>query len=622
VKVIVGTVLFAILFFINPAQALSESNFLTDYNVIYTINEGGITNVNFEISLTNKTSQYYAGSYSIEVGYNDLTNVKASDQSGSIKPFINKKNGETSIELNFNQKAVGINNKLNFSLSFDTQSVAKKAGRIWEVNIPGFSNQDSFENFNVSVEVPDSFGKPSYIKPNLANSSIDSLTFTKEHLGKSGIYIGFGDYQVYKFNLIYHLQNPNLFKVKTEIAIPPSTGYQEVQIQDLDPKPQNVTLDDDGNWIAEYSLSSLQKIDVVVKGKAKVNRLPQKTTLTEDQVQMYLKDQPYWEASSHEIKSLAQKLKTPKAIYKYVVDNLSYDIKRVDERKERLGAANVLHNPKSAVCLEFTDLFIALARAAGIPAREVDGFAYTQNSKERPLSLLKDILHAWPEYYDFERESWIMVDPTWGNTTKGLDYFDVLDFEHFAFVIKGKSSQYPIPAGGYKLDGQEALKDIEVSFDDSFERLNPQFAIEWDFSKSYASFLPINGNIIIKNIGNIVLDARVATIAAGFLKPKTKEAYLEKIPPFGSSIIEVKFHPTSILTNRSDVVTIAIADRLSSETLETYPIFLDKKFLIGGGILIAIIIVIILFFFAIKTGSLSFFGQSEPNFVRWKGKKS
>ena len=89
-KVIVGTVLFAILFFINPAQALSESNFLTDYNVIYTINEGGITNVNFEISLTNKTSQYYAGSYSIEVGYNDLTNVKASDQSGSIKPFINK----------------------------------------------------------------------------------------------------------------------------------------------------------------------------------------------------------------------------------------------------------------------------------------------------------------------------------------------------------------------------------------------------------------------------------------------------------------------------------------------------------------------------------------------------
>jgi transglutaminase-like putative cysteine protease len=52
------------------------------------------------------------------------------------------------------------------------------------------------------------------------------------------------------------------------------------------------------------------------------------------------------------------------------------------------------------VCLEFTDLFIAIARAAGIPAREIDGFGYTQNAINRPISIDEDILHAWPEYYD------------------------------------------------------------------------------------------------------------------------------------------------------------------------------------------------------------------------------
>ncbi len=31
-----------------------------------------------------------------------------------------------------------------------------------------------------------------------------------------------------------------------------------------------------------------------------------------------------------------------------------------------------------------------------------------------------------------------MIDPTWGATTGGVDYFETLDFDHFAFVVKGK----------------------------------------------------------------------------------------------------------------------------------------------------------------------------------------
>ncbi len=63
------------------------------------------------------------------------------------------------------------------------------------------------------------------------------------------------------------------------------------------------------------------------------------------------------------------------------------------------------------------------------------------------MSLVKDVLHAWPEYYDESKKTWIMIDPTWGNTTHGMDYFSSLDFEHITFVIKGLSSTYPVPAG-------------------------------------------------------------------------------------------------------------------------------------------------------------------------------
>ena len=602
------SLIFFLLNFLFYRPVLANSNFSTDYDVTYTVLDNATTHINFDIVLTNQTTQYYASSYNIQVGIEDLENVRASDPDGPIVPVVTKDNDGANIELTFNRKVVGINNKLNFNLSFDTKTVAKSLGKIWEVNIPGLANQDSFQSFNVHVRVPSALGKPSYIKPEIAQSSKNSLSFTKEQLGSSGIYIGFGDFQIYKFNLTYHLNNPNLFKVRTEIAIPPSTGYQDIEIEDINPKPLNVTIDKDGNWLAQYLLTPYQKIDVVVKGKAKINLSPKKETITNEKINLYLKEQPYWQTSNVDIKNLANTLKTPYAIYEYIVKNLKYDFSRVTEGKGRLGSVNVLKDPNSAVCLEFTDLFIALARAAGIPAREVDGFAYTERSKERPLSLVKDILHAWPEYYDFERESWIMVDPTWGNTTKGLDYFRELDFDHFAFVIKGENSQYPIPAGGYKLEGQEVLKDLDVSFSDGFGGTRSQLAIEENFSKSYIAGLPIQENITIKNIGKNISEPQTITVTSSFLNPNPEKFFLDPIPPFGSSALKVSFQATPILTNKVDTVTIALADETFSKNLKIYPIFLHKWILIGGGILIAILS-IILPVLTFKTRNLPFFRQ-------------
>ncbi len=619
-KAFITTVVFTIFYFLTVEPTLASSNFITDYDVTYTIKDSGITSVNFDVVLTNKTSQYYASSYNIAVGLDDLENLRASDPDGTIVPVIIKNNDQTTIEINFNKRVVGINNKLNFNLSFDTKSVAKKVGKIWEVNIPGLAEQGNFQSFNVHVRVPDYLGIPSYIKPEIAVSSKNSLDFSKEQLGKSGIYIGFGDYQIYKFNLIYHLQNPNLFKVKTEIAIPPSTNYQTIEIQDISPKPSNVRIDKDGNWLAEYILTSSQKIHVVVEGKAKLFLNPKKEAVTKEKLREYLKEQPYWETSNIEVKKLAKTLKTPYAIYEYVVKNLTYDFSRVTQRKDRLGAALVLKNPKSAVCLEFTDLFIALARAAGIPAREIDGFAYTEDDKDRPLSLLKDVLHAWPEYYDYDREAWIMIDPTWGNTTRGLDYFHTFDFDHFAFVIKGESSEYPVAAGGYKLEGDAVEKDVLVGFSDSFDEVPSKLTIKEEFSSSNFSGLPIKGKITVRNIGGQVSEPQIATVSSKILNPTFQEFLIDKIPPFGFLIVPVTFYKTPILTNLSDKVTIEFKGQSIPKNIKVVPIFLHELSLLTGGVLFAVI-TIILSIVAVKTRYLSVPRQKEQSIVRWKSKK-
>ncbi|MDZ4228162.1 MAG: transglutaminase family protein, partial [Candidatus Levybacteria bacterium] len=510
--------LFCLIFF-KPQSIFAANNFTTDYAVTYNVLENALTHVTFNISLSNKTSQYYASSYGIQVGFENIENVLASDSGGKITPQISKSDDGNNIEVAFNDKVVGLDKKLSFSISFDTKDIARKSGKIWDINIPGLSEQKIYNTFNVNVIVPKFLGNPSYVKPDTGKSYNSNLIFTKEELGESGISISFGKEQIYNFKLSYHLKNSNLFPIKTEIALPPSTNYQDVQIDSIEPRPQNVIRDIDGNWLAQYVLASGKQIDIAVEGYAKVFLNPKKEPLSDTELKEYVKEQSYWEKNKKEVKDLALRLKTPEAIYQYVVDTLTYDYDRVEENQPRVGAYGVLKNPSSAVCLEFTDLFIALARAAGIPAREINGFAFTQNSKERPLSLVKDILHAWPEYYDSEKQTWIMIDPTWGNTTGGVDYFHTLDFDHFTFVIKGISSTYPISAGGYKISENVTDKDINVKFGDDFAPQTQSLSISEDFAKSYFSGFNPRGNIFIKNDGKIISLPQEIIITTNFLKP-------------------------------------------------------------------------------------------------------
>jgi len=279
---------------------------------------------------------------------------------------------------------------------------------------------------------------------------------------------------------------------------------------------------------------------------------------------------------------LANELKTPKKIYEYVVDKLSYDFSRVESNSPRLGALEALKNPDSAVCLEFSDLFIALSRSAGIPARQINGYAYTDNSSQRPLSFVKDILHAWPEYYDYEKSAWIMVDPTWGNTTRGVDYFDLLDFDHFAFVISGENSSYPVPAGGYKSESDLNKKDVDVKISKAFtpkgSSLNPKLNIK---SIVIAGF-PINATVTIENTGDVISSQTETLVTSEKLTPGKQTLITGGIPPFGSKDISFSFDKTSFLTNKTDTVRIAVAGNNAYKRVYIAPFFLNKWVLIGG----------------------------------------
>lgn len=589
---------FFLLFLYFPSHVIAQEYFSTAYYVIYDVQESGDTQTEMRVTLTNKTKDYFASSYKIQVGFEHIENLSARDPEGLLDPKITKVEGGSIIEAEFNKNVVGEGNSLTYTISFTTPDIAKKDGDIWEINIPGLEDGNAFSSFTAEVKAPASFGEPAYIKPRQATNS---TVFTKEQLGESGISIAYGDQQIYGFNLFYHLKNSNLFPVRTEIALPPNTNYQDVYIEYMNPKPTNVTVDKDGNWLASYRLAPSEKVTVQTRGTAVVRLTPKKEPLTAKQIKAYLAEQPYWETSRSEIQKLAKELKTPRAIYDYLVQNLEYDFSRVEENKPRLGGLGTLQQKDSAVCLEFSDLFVTLARAAGIPAREVDGYANTENSRQRPLSLVKDILHAWPEYYDTEKQTWIMVDPTWGNTTGGVDYFDVLDFDHFAFVIRGLDSEYPIPAGGYKYEEDENLKDVNVSFPRFFTPAETSVSVEFD-DRAHYSLLPLSTTLTVRNTGTGVVSAQKMNVVTNMLHPGEQRIAVDAIPPFGHREQSLTFQPLPFLTNRSIPLTITVAGVSVIDSLTVRPIFFSP-FVIGGGLFIAVLTILI-YIITKKTRSL------------------
>lgn len=434
-------------------MAAASGEFETRFHSTYEVDENAAARVTHKISLTNLSANIYASEYSVTVGSTDVRSAQAFDEKGGLRISSSAGENNTTLTAFLDQRpAVGLGKTRTFSLQYLTPDAASKVGRVLEINIPKTANANEFADYSITIVVPKKFGSPSKVIPDYTSiketSQNSIVSFNKEQL-KSGVTAVFGTKQSFLLKLTYYLENKSPSKAEKTIALVPDTPRQRVEYKNLNPRPKKIETDSDGNWLAVYDVPAGEELAVTAEAVAEVNLesgYPILTGNPED----YLGETDYWQVQDPTIKQLAEKLKTPKEIYDFVTETLSYDYSRAQNGGERKGAAAALAVPNESICTEFTDLFIALSRAAGIPAREHDGFAFTTNEKLRPLSLKKDILHAWPEYWDKDRRQWIEVDPTWAKTTGGIDYFSKLDLSHITFVIHGKSATSPAPAGFYK----------------------------------------------------------------------------------------------------------------------------------------------------------------------------
>jgi len=217
-------------------------------------------------------------------------------------------------------------------------------------------------------------------------------------------------------------------KVVMTTLIPKTVeGKQKVLSTDFNVKPTKV-FDLGDNRYAQFDVGNAkQGFTIRVMTKIKLFRydlsvaLNNKavTTLNNKDLKEYLKAEKYIETGDPTIKALAQQVKgedemeTLNKTYRFVTKNMIYDMKKVNSTHwEALGAAKAAR-VKKGVCVEFADLFVALCRANGVPARCIGGITTERTAATKG--------HAWVEAYT-KKYGWIPFDPTWGQS-KGATFY-------------------------------------------------------------------------------------------------------------------------------------------------------------------------------------------------------
>ncbi|OGB75602.1 hypothetical protein A2476_01950 [candidate division CPR3 bacterium RIFOXYC2_FULL_35_7] len=592
---------FFIIFFLNISYFLFpivtsavDKVFDIDSQTEYLVNEAGKTSINQNLTLKNLTNDHYVPEYQITLELGNIENIWAKTDSGRDIPFTTtKEDKKLIVDFDFNALVVAPQTSFTWNLGYTSDDITEKKGQIYEVTIPKMANLDQFNSYNLILKVSNKIGQKSYVSPNPETETTEGeyymYTCAKEDLVKNSVIAAFGKYQSFDFTLRYQLNNPTNEKVYTEIAFPSDKNNQEVFLETIDPSPINTRLDNDDNILGYYELEANTKFQVVVSGYAKVwlleNDLSKSGKLSDisKDLAIYTKALPYWEVNDPEIKNIANEITKDqekvadkaKSIFKYVTENLVYNDARLTENPYRFGAKEALSKKDQAVCMEFADLYIALARSSGIPAREIDGYAY--NAKDNIGYI--DALHAWVEVY-IPPFGWLPIDPTWSSTASSLDYFSKLDTNHLALVTKGISSETPYPPGTYKKDsGKEG--NIMVSFSDVQREIAANVSLELfpisGFLKNQkelqiSGIIPQNVKLIITNNSAFTIYNGIVELKSNSLKIRNSEVLKNlTISPYGKKELTVSLiNPQFWSMDKVDMnISFTAKDLLGNEYTKT-----------------------------------------------------
>lgn len=606
IKKLLFFVLSFFIFLVSASPALAKGEFLSSYNVTYDVSENGETFVTEDITLKNQTDKFYPSSFSLTIAATNITDLEAYDTDSVLETKLDNQGKKSLITVKFTKQFSGKGKEYKWTLKFKSKDFAQKTGKIWQVTVPRINQVEEVEGYNLNLLVPISFGEPTVLIPDprrqIENAGKLQLTYNKDNLKDLGVLAYFGDNQLLEFKLNYNLENTTILPKEEAITLPPDTQYQQVLIENINPKPENVTFDEEGNVLAMFRLERKQQLNIEVTGLAKLQATPQKNlVLSDEQKKLFTGQDRFWETQNALIlnrlaeivpdQNLGVKEKMEK-LHRYVSSNFQFDSTRINEQNfDRLGALTSLANPEKLLSAEFTDLLVTFARTAGISSRRVIGVGIRENPDIRPLSYQGTKLHSWVEYFD-DKSGWVAVDPTWENTTGGVDYFTKPDLSHFAIARHGLTST------GRTLPTEAEINLVERDFT---PKKDLKLVIEGS-SELYASF-PSRVKVKIQNSGNSAYPRSEINLAAStleFIGKDQKSAgqvvfNIPEIPPSGILEFEYGLKTGPISSSYSDQLSLTVGSFRVVKNVTVKPFYASTPliFAVSAAVLLILAVYIL-----------------------------
>jgi transglutaminase-like putative cysteine protease len=403
---------------------------------------------------------YYFNTWSMYIHTADAFGITIEGENASLhfKPIV--EGNWTRLDIDLGRK-VYTNQSCLLKISYFATDRMEAKGPEKTLRMRTVTDRVYKDNVTLTVNIPKGYGLIEYEPPFLSSrESADGAVLSSHRLGVGAdesyyLSVKFAD-PVVQYDVIYRYTFTNKGSTtertpKFEVPGPLEVGRQEVSQISYSPSPISTSYDESGNLRSKFRTSPIapgRNTTINIRFVAKITLPPAindsySGRLSEIPLNLmkYTTADTYWEVDDPTMRDLSQNLTKSetsvlnkvKAVYNFVIDNIEYDDAKFKailsgQKPGRYGAIRT-HTLGSGVCEDFSDLFVTLCRASGIPAMVVNGYTY---DGDEPTSH-PETGHAWAEVF-IPRYGWLQVDPTW-------KLFGRLEGRHITSLLRKDSSE-------------------------------------------------------------------------------------------------------------------------------------------------------------------------------------
>ena len=287
-----------------------------------------------------------------------------------------------------------------------------------------------------------------------------------------------------ELSLIANSQGASVKKAQAELFLfPKDSNRQQVLFQSDLPKLNALEYSWDDQELGTKTFRYSAKVLTKDRRQEVRSKIPFPIT-SSDGVEEYLKETKTIDSLHPEIVAKAAELaegeddlfKVAFKLASWVEENVKYDLNTLTEKASQ-KASWVLQN-RQGVCDEMTSLFIAMARAVGIPARFVKGISYSNS----PLFSNPWQPHGWAEVY-FPNLGWVSFDVTFGE-------YGYIDVTHISLRDSFDPQDYDATYNwvAQEVELQAKPLDLQVLVKDRGQRSSEEINLEYQLFNQEVGF--------------------------------------------------------------------------------------------------------------------------------------